>query len=85
MPLPRRKSQRKLKPQKPTEPLPLTQDWADAIHTLMSSATLAAELEEPFLQSLLLSEVRRILRRGDPSPDPIPVEPSLPLKLSDTH
>lgn len=64
--------QRKLT--KAAEPEPLTQDWADAIHTLMSAAAIADEMVGATdIRMMCLCEARRILRRGEPEPvTPIP-------------
>lgn len=54
--------------QRRPEPVPLTQDWADAIHTLMSAASLAEEMDAKDIRMMCLCEARRILRRGEPDP-----------------
>lgn len=66
---PKRKSRRALKQPPRLEPEPITQDWADAIHTLISAAYAADEMGEKDIRRLCLLEARRILRRGEPDPE----------------
>lgn len=68
MALPKRARKPRL-PKAPRELVPLTQDWADAIHTLMSAAAIADELlGATDIRMMCLCEARRILRRGEPEP-----------------